>query len=135
MRLQEVHGVDELMKKKNENKIPLSEYWESLNTSIKVFFIISFVLFVAELICSELFSKTFSLAIYSISYNLSFYFVYCLAFPLLFLVLYFLLLFKRLINKKSIAVIYVLLFTYPWFLYIVALALLDFIINLSGGFG
>ncbi len=123
------------MKKKIKNKIPLSKYWQSLNISIKVFFIISFVLFVAEMICAELFSKTFSMAISSFSYDLHFYFIYCLAFPLLFLVLYFLLLFKRLINKKSITVIYVLLFTYPWFLYIVALALLDFIINLSGGFG
>ena len=108
------------MKKKNENKIPLSEYWESLNTSIKVFFIISCILFIAEMIFDFFVGSNWdytSYLIYSVktkglSYR-NIEDIYYFTFPILYILFTLIIVYMRKINKITLLLLLVLRVTYP----------------------
>ena len=108
------------MKKKNENKIQISEYWESLNTSIKVFFIISCVLFVAEMIFDFFVGSNWdytSYLIYSVKTNGLSYRniedIYYFTFPILYILFTLIIVYMRKINKITLLLLLVLRVTYP----------------------
>ncbi len=108
------------MKKRKEIRTHLNEYWDNLNTSIKVFFIISCVLFVAEMIFDFFVGSNWdytSYLIYSIKTNGLSYRniedIYYFTFPILYIPFTLIIVYMRKINKITLLLLLVLRVTYP----------------------
>ena len=123
------------MKKKNENKIQISEYWESLNTSIKVFFIVSCILFIAEMVAACDHVLLIFISIRERNYNFNIVDVYSVLFPFLYFTLNLLFVLKRKLTIKTILILMILRITYPYTLQLIGLIILVPIMQLTGGFG